>query len=90
MDVPIRKRLAGADSFGNIWPEDGAVVAVPYEQALVLLAVPDGGFSESHEAAPASGITEPDADSDLSEVDPADENASDVPAKRPYRRRTQT
>lgn len=45
--VHIRKARAGNDSFGNSWDEDGAVVDVPVEQAAVLMAIPDGGFSEA-------------------------------------------
>ncbi|MCW2901277.1 MAG: hypothetical protein JWO67_3542 [Streptosporangiaceae bacterium] len=43
----IRKALAGNDSFGNEWPEDGAVVEVPENQADALMLIPDGGFSEA-------------------------------------------
>jgi len=43
----IRKALAGNDSFGNEWFEDGAVVEVPEDQAAVLVLIPDGGFSEA-------------------------------------------
>ncbi|MFF7881059.1 hypothetical protein ACH40F_07720 [Streptomyces sp. NPDC020794] len=84
MDVNVRKTQAGADSFGNTWPEDGAVVRVPYDQAVILLAIPDGGFSvvdTPAEAAPAedpqavpepSSEPEPDGDeaAELSELDP--------------------
>lgn len=42
----IRKSRAGNDSFGNSWPQDGAVVEVPPEQAMALLAIRDGQFSE--------------------------------------------
>jgi hypothetical protein len=43
----IRKARAGNDSFGNSWPSDGAVVEVPPEQAVVLLSILDGQFSEA-------------------------------------------
>jgi hypothetical protein len=43
--VPVRKEVAGADSAGFVWPKDGAVVDVPYEHALLLVSIPDGGFS---------------------------------------------
>lgn len=56
--VHIRKARAGSDSFGNEWPEDGAAVDVPVEQAAVLMAIPDGGFSE----APAPKKTASDAE----------------------------
>lgn len=58
--VHIRKARAGNDSFGNEWAEDDAVVDVPVEQAAVLMAIPDGGFSE----APAPKKREPKKDSD--------------------------
>jgi hypothetical protein len=45
--VHIRKARAGNDSYGNEWPEDDAVIDVPVEQAAVLMAIPDGGFSEA-------------------------------------------
>jgi hypothetical protein len=84
MDVNVRKTQAGADSFGNTWPEDGAVVLVPYDQAVILLAIPDGGFTvvdTPAEAAPAEDpqavpepSSEPEPDSgeaaELSELDP--------------------
>lgn len=41
----IRKAQAGADSHGNVWPEDGAVVEVDGEVAAALLRIPDGGFT---------------------------------------------
>lgn len=87
--VPIRKARSGADSFGHVWPEDGAVVDVDYEQAVVLLAIPDGGFSVAE--TPAEALTEPDpAQGELSEIDPALQDATDsTPAKRPGRRRAQ-
>jgi hypothetical protein len=84
MDVNVHKSQAGADSFGNTWPEDGAVVPVPYEQAVILLAIPDGGFSvvdtpadaelaEDPQVAP-DPEPEPEPDSgetpELSEIDP--------------------
>jgi hypothetical protein len=45
--VHIRKARAGNDSYGNEWPEDAAVIDIPVEQAAVLMAIPDGGFSEA-------------------------------------------
>jgi hypothetical protein len=54
----IRKARAGNDSFGNEWPEDGAVVDVPVEQAAELVAIPDGGFSEA--SAPGEPATQDD------------------------------
>ena len=40
----LRKELAGSDSFGNTWAEDGAVIEVPEEQGRALLKI--FGFSE--------------------------------------------
>jgi len=53
--VPVRKAHAGSDSAGNTWPEDGSVVDVEYEHALLLVKIPDGGFSivEPDEGLPA-------------------------------------
>lgn len=53
--IPVRKARSGSDSFGNTWPEDDSVVKVPYEQALLLVKIPDGGFSivEPDEGLPA-------------------------------------
>lgn len=45
----LRKNKAGADSFGNVWETDGAVIDVPREQAVILLRITDGAFSEVHE-----------------------------------------
>jgi hypothetical protein len=45
--VLLSKKRAGSDSYGNVWPDDGAVIEVVDEQAAVLLAIPDGGFSEA-------------------------------------------
>lgn len=56
----IRKAVAGNDSFGNEWAKAGAVVEVPYEQAVALLAIPDGGFTEV-DASPETE-TEPEPD----------------------------
>lgn len=58
--VPVRKKLAGSDSNGNTWAEDGAVVRVPYEQAMELIAIPDGGFTVAdQDDTPAAEVTEP-------------------------------
>ncbi|MFE2969914.1 hypothetical protein ACFXKC_40855 [Streptomyces sp. NPDC059340] len=87
MDVNVRKTQAGADSFGNTWPEDGAVVPVPYEQAVILLAIQDGGFSvvdtpaEDVPSEDPQPVPDPEPDSgeaaELSEIDP------DAPASEP-------
>lgn len=58
--VPVRKLRAGNDSYGNCWEEDGSVVEVPYDQAMDLVAIPDGGFSVADEdGRPEGTITEP-------------------------------
>ena len=44
----IRKAQAGS-SADHVWPEDGAIVEVTPDQALDLLSIPDGGFSEVNE-----------------------------------------
>lgn len=44
-NVYVRKARAGVDSAGHDWAEDGAVVPVPYQHALVLVAISDGGFT---------------------------------------------
>lgn len=71
MDVRVHKAQAGADSFGNTWPEDGSVVPVPYEQAVILLAIQDGGFSivDTPAEPEPEGDPEPKAP-ELSEIDP--------------------
>ena len=43
--VNVRKAHAGTDSAGHTWPADGAVIAVPVEHALMLVRIPDGGFT---------------------------------------------
>lgn len=98
----IRKERAGSDSFGNTWPEDGAVVDVDPEQVASLLAIPDGGFSEvtpqtkQDEEPDDSGPqtpTEPGADEDpdqkteVSEVNP-DAPAAEPEAKTPPAKKT--
>jgi hypothetical protein len=45
--VWIRKAHAGSDSFGNTWPTDGAVIDVPENEALALLAIPDAECSRA-------------------------------------------
>src|SRR5881397_2969231 len=89
----IRKTAAGSDSFGHVWPEDGAVVEIDDpEQIASLMAISDGGFSE---VTPA-GADDPDSDPDsadddaeakkeISEIDPnapADEPEAKTPAKK--------
>lgn len=43
----IWKRLAGSDSFGHVWPENGSVIEInDPEQIAALMRIPDGGFFE--------------------------------------------
>lgn len=90
--VPVRKACAGSDSWGHVWPKDGAVVDVDYEQALVLLGIPDGGFAVAEDKRPADVVEPAPAQGELSEVDPAAQDATDsAPAKKTTsRRRTQS
>lgn len=90
--VPVRKASAGSDSWGHVWPKDGAVVDVDYEQALTLVGIPDGGFSIAEDKRQPD-VTEPaPAQEELSEVDPTSQDATDsAPAKKTAaRRRTQS
>lgn len=64
--VLIRKSKAGADSFGNEWSEDGAVVDVDQDEARQLLAIADGGFS----------VADPDPEPELEAVVPEPPNAA--------------
>ncbi|MFE2832166.1 hypothetical protein ACFXI6_14130 [Streptomyces mirabilis] len=79
----IRKDRAGNDSFGHSWPEDGAVVEMPHEEAEELLAIPDGGFTlvlPDADAAPEpdnAAADSPESNPEFSEIDPA------VPAAEP-------
>jgi hypothetical protein len=75
----LRKHAAGADSFGNTWPEDGAVIEVDAEQAAVLLSIPDAGFSE---------VAEPEQISEAPQPEPTP--AKPVPAKTPAAPRGRT
>lgn len=94
----IRKERAGSDSFGNTWPEDGAVVEVEPEHVAALLAITDGGFTEvsptadkEPEPPTAPAPEEPNKQEELSEVDPdapAGEPESKTPAKKTAARKT--
>lgn len=97
--VPVRKARAGSDSWGHVWPKDGAVAEVDYDEAMVLLAIPDGGFSiadqpgdkPTPEPEPEPEVSEPDpAQGELSELDPKPDDATDKPPakKTAARRRT--
>lgn len=92
----VRKDCAGSDSLGHVWPEDGAVVEMPHEDAEQLFAILDGGFSLADsppEPAPDAddagtetpGLTEviPDPEEPVTEPDPAGDG---TPAKAPVRR----
>ncbi|MDI5965723.1 hypothetical protein [Streptantibioticus silvisoli] len=99
--VPVRKQTAGSDSYGHTWGRDGDVVQVDYDEAMELVAIPDGGFTvddqgdSSADKQPSGGgeapsaIVEPALDAEMSEVDPKDDDATDSTAKKtPGRRRT--
>lgn len=95
--IPIRKDQAG-DASGHDdgtgrpwsfdWPEDGAVVEVPYAVAVELLREPQWGFSEACEADAAgddAGPAKDDEESDAKEVEepkPTGEEFSESPAPR--------
>ncbi|MFE3577847.1 hypothetical protein [Streptomyces vinaceus] len=87
----IRKASAGGDSFGHVWPKDGAVVEInDSDEIAALMSIPDGGFSEvtpdgEPEEAPAGFLSVNDARAELSEVDPADEG---IEADRPAAKKT--
>lgn len=86
--VHLRKARAGSDSWGHVWPEDGAVAEVDYDQALILLAIPDGGFTvvdnPEPEPEPSDGGTE--ETDEVSEVAPEPEpDASPDPKPAPRR-----
>lgn len=77
--VHVRKARAGADSWGHTWPTDGAVIELDYDQALILLAIPDGGFSVADDTDATNPDESPDA---LSEVTPDPDTALTEPAPR--------
>lgn len=93
--VHLRKAHAGSDSQGHVWPEDGAVVEVDYDHALVLLAIPDGGFSvvdspesesESESEPESSDNKAPAEAEEVSEVAPEPEPDA-TPDEKPAPRR---
>lgn len=95
----IRKTAAGSDSYGHVWPEDGAVVEIEDpEQIASLMAIPDGGFSEvtpadEEDPSPEGPPQDPDGGSDakkeISEVDPnAPATEPTPPAKKTAARKT--
>ena len=76
----IRKAAAGSDSFGNVWPEDGAVVEIDDpEQIAALMAIADAGFSEVSPSGKKTAKPEPEGQGDeqaeFSEVDPKNEDS---------------
>lgn len=88
MDVRVRKQHAGSVSTGHVWHEDGAVVTMPYEEALGLVAIPDAGFSivpdepEETDSDEQPQVTEPGPGEDLSEVAPEPPVTEPGPARR--------
>lgn len=42
----LRKSTGGATVLGYTWRNDGDIVQVSYEHAVILLRIPDGGYSE--------------------------------------------
>lgn len=92
----IRKMQAGSDSFGHVWPEDGAVVEIDdAEQIACLMAISDAGFSEvtpsGDDKAQQDSDDDPEAKTEISEIDPnapATEPDAKQPAKRTAARKT--
>lgn len=87
--VHLKKARAGSDSWGHSWPEDGSVVEVDYEQAMALLAIPDGGFSvvDSPDPEPESSDDDkPEGPEEVSEVAPEPEPDA-TPDEKPTPRR---
>jgi hypothetical protein len=80
----IRKDRAGNDSLGHSWPEDGAVVEMPHEEAEALLAIADGGFTLV--LPDAEEDEEPEPEPEFSEVDP--EAPADEPEAKPAAKKT--
>jgi hypothetical protein len=96
VNIRIRKDQAG-DASGHDdgtgkpwsfdWPNDGAVVAVPYAVAVELLQNPAWGFSEAGEddnepAKDDQGEDGKDDDKTVEEPTPAGEEFSESPAPR--------
>jgi len=76
MRMKIRKEKAGADSFGNRWDRDGAVVEVDVEQGIALLAIVDGGFSvAADDVVDEDPVADEDPDGDEAPVTEPDESA---------------
>lgn len=93
----IRKAAAGSDSFGHVWPEDGAVVEIDDpEQIASLMAITDAGFSEVAPSGKKAAKPEPEPEDDgseqaeFSEIDPKgeDSEAPKTAAKKTAARKT--
>jgi CubicO group peptidase (beta-lactamase class C family) len=69
--VPVRKTHAGSVSGGYTWPADGAVVMVPYDLALELTRIRDGGFSVVEPDDLPAEVTEPAPAGEASVTEPA-------------------
>ena len=94
--IPVRKeregsaagRLADGSGWSYEWPADGAVVEVPYEVALDLLAIPHGGYSavaDDEQETAADGGEESDEARQIEEPAPdpdGGELSEDPPARR--------
>jgi hypothetical protein len=93
----VRKDTAGSTSLGHTWPEDGAVVEMPHDEAEELLAIPDGGFSLV-DGSSEEPLADDDENPELAEVTPESEDAITEPdstedettAKAPTRRGRKT
>lgn len=82
--IPLRKEHAGSCNLGYTWPEDGSVVEVTPEHAVLLLAVPDGDFTAVDSAPAAEATPEPESEpADTAIEEPAPEaSISESPAPR--------
>lgn len=78
----IRKARAGSDSFGHVWPEDGAVIEIDDpDQIAALMAIDDAGFSEvtaSHGDSDDSGSVDSRDDSDSGADGSSGDGSSDT------------
>ena len=78
----IRKDTAGSTSQGHVWPEDGAVIEIPHDDAEELLVIPDGGFSLADAPSESDGAQQdaPEDDApELTEVIPDSEETVTEP-----------
>jgi hypothetical protein len=95
----VKKASAGADSYGNEWPDDGAIIEVTDDQAADLVAIPDGGFTvvdaptvskplKQPEASPDEDAAGEDLDEPAGEENEStDEAPADPPKRKPGRPR---